>query len=318
MQTPQFLKLFKKINRTAGWLSITIGQHGVHLVRVKRSEARAEVLMCEFRPGENLKSAELERLVKELHLESFQFTTLLAPEEYQLLMVDSPNVPADELKTATRFKIKDSLSYHVDDATVDVFQIPGNVNATNRTQSLFAVAASNDTLKKHVSLFEKAKINLTVIDIPEMAQRNIAELFETPGRGLALLAFDESGGLLTFTCDGELYLARRLEVTSRQLLDANENLRQQYFERVELEIQRSLDYFDRQFHYIPLEKLLVSSPEGAGLVNLFAENLGLTVEALSLSRVLDISAVPALRENEFAIEALAAIGAALRQERRKQ
>jgi len=318
MQIPQFFKLFKRSSRNVGWFSITIGEHGVHFVRVKRSDARIEVLMCEFRAIENVTSAELERLVKELHVGSFQFTTLLSPDQYQLLMVDAPNVPANELKAAIRFKIKDSLNYHVDDATVDVFQIPSNTNAGNRTQSLFAVAASNDTLKKRVSLFEKAKIDLTVIDIPEMAQRNIAELFETPGRGLALLAFDERGGLLTFTCDGELYLARRLEVTSGQLQDANENSRQQYFERVELEIQRSLDYFDRQFHYISLDKLLVSSPEGTGLVSLFAENFGLPVEAINLSQVLDISAVPALRENEFAIEALSAIGAALRQDRRKQ
>lgn len=317
MQIPQFLKLFKRINRNVGWLSIVIGEHGVHFVRVRRNDAKVEVQMCEFRTIENVTSADLERFVKELNLSSFEFTTLLAPDEYQLLMVDAPNVPADEFKNAIRFKIKDSLNCQVDEATVDVFQIPGNANAGNRTQSLFAVAASNDTLKKRVSLFEKAKINLTVIDIPEMAQRNIAELFEKSGRGLALLAFDEKGGLLTFTYDGELYLARRLEVTSGQLQDANENTRQQYFERVELEIQRSLDYFDRQFHYITLDRLLVSAPEGAGLVSLFAENLGLPVEAINLSQALDISAVPALRENEFGIEALSAIGAALRQERRK-
>ncbi len=315
---PQFLNIFKQINRKTGWVSILLDGHGVHCVKLKRSATTIEVQMCEFRQIENVSSADLERLVRELNLGSFQFTTLLAPEEYQLLIVDAPNVPDDELKTAVRFRIKDSLNCQVDEAVVDILQIPGNPNSGNRPQSLFAVAASNDTLKKRASQFEKAKINLNVIDIPEMAQRNIGQLFETPGRGLAFLAFDSRGGLLTFTCEGELYLARRLEVTSEQLQDANENARQQYFERVELEIQRSLDYFDRQFHYITLERLLVSAPEGAGLISLFAENLGLPVEAFNLSQVLDLSAVPALRENEFACEALQAIGAALRQERRKQ
>jgi MSHA biogenesis protein MshI len=317
MQIAQIFKVFKRINREIGWVSIVIGRHGVHLVRLKRNATQVQVLMCEFHPFENVTSTELERLVRELNLGAFEFTTLLSPDEYQILLVDAPNVPEEEMKTAVRFRIKDSLNYHVDDAYVDVLQIPGNANSGNRPQSLFAVAASNEILKKRISLFEKAKINLTVIDIPEMAQRNIAALFETEGRGLAVLSFDERGGLLTFTSGGELYLARRLDITSGQLLDANESMRQQFVERVELEIQRSMDYFDRQFHYITLGKMLVSAPENAGLVQLFAHSLGLPVETINLAEAFDISAIPALLNNDFVIEALPAVGAALRQESRK-
>lgn len=288
----------------------------MHFVRVNRKDAQVKVMMCAFFPMENVTSAALEKIVKDLRLGSFQFTTLLSPDEYQILMVDAPNVPAEELKTAIRYRIKDSLSYRVDDATVDVLQIPAGKIAANRPQSLYAVAASNDTIQKCIGLFERANINLSVIDIPEMAQRNIAELFETPGRGLALLAFDGRGGLLTFTCDGELYLSRRLEITAGQLQDANESLRQQYFDRVELEVQRSLDYFDRQFHQISLNRLLVCAPEGVGLLSLLTENLGLPVEVLDLSQVMDVRAAPALLENEFLLEALPALGAALRQETR--
>ncbi len=318
MQITQILNVFKRINRDVGWVSILVGGNGVYFVRLKRTVSQVEVLMCEFHPIENVSSAELEKLVRDRNLGAFQFTTLLAPDEYQILMVDAPNVPAEELKTAVRFRIKDSLNYHVDEATVDVLQIPGNANSGNRPQSLFAVAASNEILRKRISMFEKAKINLTVIDIPEMAQRNIAALYETEGRGLALLSFDDRGGLLTFTSGGELFLARRMDITSGQLLDANENVRQQYVERVELEIQRSMDYFDRQFHYISLGKMLVSAPEGAGLVKLFANSLGLPVEAINLAGIFDISATPALLNHDFVTEALPAVGAALRQERRKQ
>lgn len=259
MQMPQFLTFFKRAHRDAGWFCIAISGRGAHFVQMKRAGTHIQVVMCAFYPMEQVTSAALEKIVRERRLGSFQFTTLLAPDEYQILMVDAPNVQPDELKTAIRYRIKDSLSYRVDDATVDVLQIPGAKNAGNRPQSLYAVAASNDTIQKCVTLFEKAKINLAVIDIPEMAQRNIAALYETEGRGLAMLAFDERGGLLTFTCDGELYLSRRLEITSGQLQDANETARQQYFDRVELEVQRSLDYFDRQFHQISLNRMLVVS-----------------------------------------------------------
>lgn len=316
MQIPQFLSLFKRTNRDAGWFCIAVNRHGLYFVRVKRAGVQVHVVMCEFHAIEEVTAAAIEKITKEMHLGAFQFTTLLAPDEYQILMVDAPNVPVDELKTAIRYRIKDSLNYHVDDATVDVLQIPGNKNGGNRPQSLYAVAASNDTIQKRIVLFEKANVNLSVIDIPEMAQRNIAALYETEGRGLALLAFDERGGLLTFTCDGELYLSRRLEITSGQLRDANEQLRQQYFDRIELEVQRSLDYFDRQFHQISLSRMVVCAGPSLDLVSLLADNLGLPVEPIDLSQVMDISAVPALLDSEFVSESMPAIGAALRQERR--
>src|SRR5574340_425412 len=103
----------------------------------------------------------------------YHFNMLLAPGEYQILLVEAPNVPADEMKTAIRWKIKDSLSYHVDNATVDVLQIPASKSGPARAPSLYAIAAANDIIQKHMALFEQAKLKLDVIDVPEMAQRNI-------------------------------------------------------------------------------------------------------------------------------------------------
>ena len=316
MQMPILSTLFKRTHRNAGWFAIGVSDHGVHFVRIKNVGSMPKVVMCLFYPETTVTAAVLEKMRKDAHVGSFQFTTVLAPGEYQLLLVDAPNVPVDELKTAIRWRIKDTLSYHIDDATVDVLQIPANKYGSDRPQSLYAVAASNLTIQKKIALFENAKIELGVIDIPEMAQRNIAELFEEDGRALAMLVFDDSGGLLTFTCDGELYLSRRLEITSGQLQDANEKLRQQYRDRVELEVQRSLDYFDRQFHHIPVSRVLISAPEQSGLVKMLAANLDVKTEKLDLAQVMDISAVPELAQDEFVVLALPALGAALRHERR--
>jgi MSHA biogenesis protein MshI len=316
IKLPKFFTLLKRTQNDAGWFCLSIGRQGAHFVRMKRTGTQIQVLMCMFFPMPQVSSAALEKIVREHRLESYQCTTLLAPDEYQILMVDAPKVQADELKMAVRYSIKNSLSYPVENAMVDVLQIPGNKNTQSHPKSLYAIAASNDTLQKRVDLFEKAGINLSVIDIPEMALRNIATLYETPGRGLAMLVFDESGGLLNFTCDGELYLSRRLEITSGQLQDENENHRQQYFDRVELEVQRSLDYFDRQFNQISMKRMLVHVPGGVHIVKQLTDSLGLPVEALDLTQVMDVGDVPDLLDSEFLTEALLPLGAALRQERR--
>lgn len=316
MEMPQLLSLFKRNNRVSGWIAVVIGKRGVHITQAKYVGVRPQVTKCSFYPMAEVTSSALERVCKDAQLDASRFTTLLSANEYQMLMVDAPNVPVDELKTAIRWKIKDALSYHIDDATIDVLQIPTNKYGGDRPQSLYAVAASNETIRKRIGQFEKAKIELSVIDIPELAQRNIAALFETEGRGLAMLAFGDEGGLLTITCDGELFLARRIEITLGQLQDADETLRQQYLDRVELEVQRSLDYFDRQFHHIPVNRMLVSAPGSLGLEKVLADNMGLPVEMLDLAQVMDIIAVPELSDSEFACHALPALGAALRQEKK--
>lgn len=316
MPLPKLFSIFQNVSRETGWTSIALGNRGVYVAHAKYVGLRPQITRCTFYPVGEVNSAALEKVRKEAQLEGGRYTTLLGANEYQLLMVEAPNVPVDELKTAIRWKIKDALNYHVDDATIDVLQIPSGKYGSERPQSLYAVAASNETIRKRIALFEKAKIDLSVIDIAETAQRNIAALYETEGRGLALLAFNDDGGLLTITSDGELFLARRIDISIGQLSDADDNLRQQYRDRVELEVQRSLDYFDRQFHQISISRMLVAAPLELGLVQLLGENPGLPVESLDLAQGMDIIRVPELADSEFASYALHAVGAALRQEKK--
>jgi MSHA biogenesis protein MshI len=316
MEMSQFFKVFKQSSRANGWNAVVISKRGVHIAQAKYVGLRPQVTKCAFYPLAEVSASALEKVRKDAQLDDAGFTTLLSASEYQMMMVDAPNVPVDELKTAIRWKIKDSLSYHVDDATIDVLQIPTNKYGGDRPQSLYAIASSNETIRKRIALFEKAKIELSVIDIPETAQRNIAALFEMEGRGLAMLVFGDEGGLLTITCDGELFLARRLDITLGQLQDANENLRQQYLDRVELEVQRSLDYFDRQFHHVPVNRMLLSAPESLGLDKVLTTSLGLPVEMLDLAQGMDIIAIRELSDSEFVSYALPALGAALRLEKK--
>ncbi|MFZ2540763.1 MAG: agglutinin biogenesis protein MshI [Gallionella sp.] len=309
-------KVFKVQSRDAGWFAIGIAASGVYLAQVKQAGAMPSVERCEYHETGEVSAAQLDKVRNSANVGKHDFTTLLSPGEYQMLLVDAPNVPVNELTTAIRWKIKDGLNYHIDDATVDVLLIPASKYGSDRAQSLYAIAASNETIQKHITLFEKANIDLDVIDIPETAQRNIAVLFEQNERALGLLGFDDNGGLMTFTAKGELLLARRIDITIGQLQDADEQLRRQYRERVELELQRSMDYFGRQYNHLVVSRVLVCAPDDIGLVDFLGAAVEVKVERLELSEVMDISKAPGLSNSEFAARALTTLGAALRHERR--
>ena len=82
-----------------------------------------------------------------------------------------------------------------------------------------------------------------------------------------------------------------------------------------LEVQRSLDNFDRQFSQVALQRLLVASTAGvSSLVSYLAQNLYLPVEAADLAGVLDIAAFPALADPAEQARWMQAIGLALRED----
>ena len=234
---------------------------------------------------------------------------VLRPGDYKLRLLDAPNVPADELKSAVRWQIQDMLDFHANDGTVDVLEVPQPEHLSHVRQ-IFAVAAKNSLLAEETVLARGAGLNLTIIDILETAQRNLATRLETRGRALATLSFIETGGLLTLTLDGELCMARTLGVN--QTLLENEGI-DGVLERLTLEIQRSLDHFDRQFGGIPVDRfLLVPMEHVERLRDGLASNLALPVDVLNLSDVLDISACPDV--NALPSPCFHAIGAALRME----
>jgi MSHA biogenesis protein MshI len=256
-----------------------------------------------------------ERLAKELGFDRYQCSTLLAPGEYQLLLVDAPNVPRPELKTAIRWRIKDLLDYHIDDATVDLLGVPPNPAAGERPNSLYAVTARNDVIQACVGRFEAARIPLSVIDIPETSQRNVAALFESDERGLAMLHLGQDQGLLTINYRRELVLARRIEVGMQDLLAAAPGVaREEQFQRVLLELQRTFDHFDRHFAYVPVAKLMLApDPEDCGLLEFLAANLDLPLERVRLSGAIAFGSRAELEpEEEWRLFHL--IGAALRHE----
>jgi MSHA biogenesis protein MshI len=165
-------------------------------------------------------------------------------------------------------------------------------------------------------LFADAKLPLSVIDVPEMAQRNLSVRLEVEGRGLAMLSFDVHGGLLTVTYGGELYLSRRLDITSTDLGTQDVRERDASFERISLELQRSLDHFDRQHNYITTAKLVVSPlGEVATLLQQYlASNMYLPVEIMDLAQIVNLEKIPELKSAERQGAFLSIIGAALRQE----
>jgi len=312
----KFLSLFDR--RTApGWLAVELGEGSVSVAHVVPEGGHPAVKFAEERAWDVADPKSLERVAREFGAKRFRCTTLLKPQEYSILLVEAPAVKPEELKSAMRYRIKDMLDYPVDDATIDVLDVPVPAGTAQRAHYMYTVAARNDTIRATRDRFVAAGIPLAVIDIPDTAQRNLAVRLENEQRAVAALTFDAQGGLMTVSFAGELYLSRRLDVTAVELGTAEGDLRERLLDRVLTETQRSLDYCERTYPFFTFGRLVVGPFDGdAALRTHLAANLYLPVEALELGQLVRLPAAAGGWNIEQQAHWLKLIGAGLRVEKK--
>jgi len=314
-----------------GWLVVELDGKTVRLAHVRHDGAKPVVEFAEKRQWNPDDPKSLERVARELGLKRFHCITLLRPADYQILFVEAPVVKAEEMKAALRWRIKDMLEYPVEQAAVEVLELPLAGTAAQRPRQVYAVTARNDTVRATVERFDKAGIAVSVVDVPDTAQRNLASLFAEADEAVGVITFDQDGALITVIYRGELYLSRRLDVTSEQLVESvgkyrapggddslvleDDEGRGQLFERVLVEVQRSVDACERSFPFFSVARVFLGSvPEEAGLLAHLSANLYIPVEPLELEQVMRLPASSATWSPAERGRFLKLIGAGLRPE----
>ncbi|HEY4080613.1 MAG TPA: agglutinin biogenesis protein MshI [Burkholderiaceae bacterium] len=246
-------------------------------------------------------------------LKRWPLMALMERGRYQLTQLEAPNSPREDWRQASRWQLQERVDFPVDSAAIDVLEIPGNA-ASGRRPHLLAAVAARDAVLPLLNASTEARLRLDVLDVPETALRNISALLEADGGAQALLHVGEHSSSLVITQGGELLLTRQLDRDGSDLSNPDPELRQQAFERAGLDLQRTLDGFERSHTQVALTRLLVAPgqalPDFLGYIR---ELLYVPVVPLEPGERLDLSAVPELaRDPRVLSRYLCAIGAALR------
>jgi MSHA biogenesis protein MshI len=246
-----------------------------------------------------------------MDLDRTPVSTVLAADAYQLQLVEMPNVPADELLSAVRWRLKDLIDFPIDEAVVELLEMPRHANPGNAPIA-YAVVTRRAEVLQQIERMKQADLRMDVIDIPELCIRNIAVLLPQDAYGVAFLHFTEDCGYLTITRKGVLHMTRRLD-TGRHALAAasgDDFTVQERIAGIALEVQRSLDYYESHYDCRPVTEITLGP--GAGLDALPAaltEHLGLTVNQIKLDDLFSL-------EDDISTDeqggCLLAVGAALR------
>lgn len=255
----------------------------------------------------------LRTAVKEARLGNADCVLTLDASSYSLLQVEKPNVPQAELLAAVRWRIRDLIAFPLEDAVVDAFEVPGLENR-GRPPSLYVAAARKSELKPLVDTITAVGLRLSRINIAELAMRNLAARLAGNEESVAVLSLGERSGVLVVLRDRALYVTRRLDLDANDAAalgggEAGASGRRRLFDRIALEVQRTLDFFDSTFQKSPVRKIfvLVAAPGLEELPQALRDNLGVASSFADLGGALNATAI-AIDAGHFAT-ALAAAGA---------
>jgi MSHA biogenesis protein MshI len=284
----------------------------VHVVNLVREEGRAPTLRwaCTeswLHPAEVLRAL---RRTRSLHRS--RTVAVLQHGQYQVLVLDAPEVPREEWRDAIRWRLKDMVDFAVDSAGIDMLDIAADTDKRRRP-TVMAVAAPRSVLAPLADVGADGGLPWQAIDVPEAALRNLCVLCAGPDRAEALLHIGIAFSTLVITAGGELLATRDIELSLARLTDRDEAARRATYERAGLEIQRTLDNIERQFAQANLARLQIApGPPLLGFIEYLRGLVYVNVAEFELGAVLDLSAVPELVDPAEQAAYLPAIGAALR------
>lgn len=269
------LELFGRKKRVEGLIGLSVNESRIMLAHVTRGHDELMLEKCLRQPLDKNGAVRetLARLVDEHDLAQAACNCVLSPGDYNIYLVEAPQVEADEISSAVRWKIKDLLDMPVDEAVIDVFPLPEDA-FQGRNKMLYAVAASRPRIEQLIATVNRAGLELNAIDIPEMAMRNISNQFLDDHNGLAFISLKQSGSTLNISRNGQLYLTRRINtpVGSDALLQNDWDMLR---DRLVLEIQRSLDYAESQMGLAPVRQIMIAPREKdtESMMNALADGL---------------------------------------------
>ena len=307
------LGLFKRTSDGKGRIGLAFGDNRVAVAVMRRDGALPVLERCELLPVDStaaaLRSAELPRL---------PISAVLSSEEYQLALVETPEVPPAELRAAMRWRLKDAIDFRVEDAVIDVFEVPDQ-NRGGNGRMMYAVAARRSAVDRYADTL-MGMPTFDVIDVPELCLRNLASLLPAATAGVALLHLGETRLSVVLVRGKTFYLARQMNLTVGKSADRAGSPPPGLVDRIDagavvLELQRSLDYYERHFDQPPITRIALSpaGPRASDLAQELGRETGFEVMTLDLNTLLSC-ARPIEAENQAAC--LLAVGAALREEHR--
>ncbi|MGB1197575.1 MAG: hypothetical protein ACPG46_00925 [Thalassotalea sp.] len=223
-------------------------------------------------------SLSLKELYKE-HSLSGECHLVLSGQQSQIVQIDKPNIPDEELNEALKWQIKDLVSIAPNDMVLDYFEAPITVGGVEK---IHVVCASKSELSTYVQQLMDDDFSVESITTEEFAFASLVP--QSDDACLLVCQQPNEEVLLLIIKQGKLFFYRRLRGMATISTKSEDELTMSVVDALSVEIQRSTDYYERQLKQAPIRSIEVLMPmeHEAFLARKLAENTHVTVNIFSL------------------------------------
>lgn len=304
---------FKGKSKSDKAVGITFSNEGIALAIIKRGSLSLILDECQFVPCQPKdQKAQLAQLAKKHQLDLIPCNCVLLPGEFELLQVDAPEVPSQELSAALRWQIKDLIDFHIDDAVIDHITLP--VEGTSGKKQLLVAASRESVIRDHVEKLQSASCNINSVDIAIQAARNILnkQIPNSTQESIGLLNLWHDVAKISVILNQDIYINRSSNIGLESLeFVSDEDINSQLIvDSLALELQRTFDYYESHSRQSSISQLIIISNEKPieKLADLLQQRLGIDCIDSNIPDILT------LNENIVNIDhrCITAIGGALR------
>lgn len=207
---------------------------------------------------------------------------VLSASQYQIVQVDKPNMPDDEINAALKWQIKDLVTIEPDNMVVDYFSGP---ILAGGAEKINVVCAKKQDLMSMISSLEEDDLTVKSITTEEFA---FAGLISNQEQATLLLCQQPNEEVIILIVkDGHIYFHRRLRGFAQLGSKSHEELEFGSIDSLSLEVQRSMDYFERQLKQPPIKDIQLILPIKSEdyIATKLAENTTASVNVLSLDGI---------------------------------
>ncbi len=210
---------------------------------------------------------------------------ILAPEFYQLVQLDKPALSDTELLQALPWQVKDLVTVPPEDMIADYIDLPGY---SAQQAKINVVVARQSWLQQLVHCVSQAGMQLASIQPAEWLAHQLLVSARQPC--MLIIHQPDQEMLLQIVQDGLLYFSRRTRGFSKLHLANPDDLQGDILERLLLELQRSMDYFESQLKQPPVRDIRVLMQQPLPMCRLLSDSGFSRVEPLAVPLAAGLSA----------------------------
>ena len=193
-----------------------------------------------------------------------------------------PALPRDEMNSAINFEAKKYIPFKVEDLVYD-FQV--QFEKRSKTNLILFMGIKKEVMERYISILSQSDIKMSGIEYSGFNLSRLVKLAGYPNKGVVSVLGAQLQGEdeINFTV-----LENGFPLFSRDIYLEMNNDTSNNLDKLKSEVRVSLDYFSRKFPAKSLKEMfIISSQDCRSDLEVFCQDVGLSVKFVDLSRFID-------------------------------